>query len=242
MLRLEGWAVNVKRVHRLWKREGYRVPRCRKKRIACGQAAHACNKRIALFRNDVWTYDFIFDRLADGRALKILAVTDEYTRQSLALEAGISINGSTVVSVLNKIAAEHGFPAHIRSDNGPEFIGRAVKQWLAGTATQGLYVEPGSPWQNGYAESLNSRFRDECLNMHMFYTLKEARAIISEWQRKYNERRPHSALGGLPPKVFAARLAGMNGTTLRYVPPIPSATLLLETCAQTTMTTQETLI
>jgi transposase InsO family protein len=106
MLRLEGWRVNVKRVHRLWKQEGYRVPRCRKKRIVSGQASHACNKKSSLFRNDVWTYDFIFDRLADGRALKILAVTDEYTRQSLALEAGISMNGSAVVSVLNKIAAD----------------------------------------------------------------------------------------------------------------------------------------
>jgi transposase InsO family protein len=235
MLRLEGWRVNVKRVHRLWKQEGYRVPRCRKKRVASGQASHACNKKSSLFHNDVWTYDFIFDRLADGRALKILAVTDEYTRQSLALEAGISMNGSAVVSVLNKIAAEHGFPAHIRSDNGPEFIGRAVKQWLTGTATQGLYVEPGSPWQNGYAESLNSRFRDECLNMHIFYTLKEARAIISEWQRKYNERRPHSALGGLPPKVFAARLADMNGTALRYVPPIPFRILSVVALSITTL-------
>jgi hypothetical protein len=116
MLRLEGWAVNVKRIHRLWKREGYRVPPRRKKRLVHGQAANACNKKIALFRNDVWTYDFIFDRFADGRALKILAVTDEYTRQSLALEADISMNGNDVVSILSKIAAEHGFPAYIRSE------------------------------------------------------------------------------------------------------------------------------
>jgi transposase InsO family protein len=160
--------VNVKRILRLWKLEDYRVPPRRKKRLAHGQAANVCNKKIALFRNDVWTYDFIFDRLAYGWALKIPAVTDEYTRQSPALEAGISMNGNDVVSILNKIAAEHGFPAYIRSYNGPEFIGRAVKQRLAATVSQGLYVEPGSPWQNGYAESPNSRFREECLNMPMF--------------------------------------------------------------------------
>ena len=120
---------------------------------------------------------------------------------------------------------EHGFPAHIRSDNGPEFIGRAVKEGLSSTATQGLYVEPGSPWQNGYAESLNSRFRDDCLNMHMVYTVKEARTIINEWQRKYNEHRPHSAPGGIPPKVFAARLSDMDGATLRCVPSISAPAL-----------------
>ncbi len=206
MLRLEGWSVNNKRVYRLWRREGYRVPKAKKKNILGGSAKNACNKKIALFPNDIWTYDFIFDRLSDGRALKILVITDEYTREVLLLEVGISVNGTSVVNALNKLTKIRGLPCHVRSDNGSEFISKAVKQWFLSTGSSSLYIEKGSPWQNGYAESLNSRFRDECLNMNMFYTMKEAREIIGNWQITYNERRPHSALGGLPPSVFARKV------------------------------------
>lgn len=213
MLRLEGWRVNHKRIHRLWKQEGYRVPTPKKKSKASGSSMYACNKKIAKGKNDIWTYDFIFDRLENGRALKILAVTDEYTRESLALIVGESATGATVASVLDRLSIKHGFPNYVRSDNGSEFTSSAVKKWFAASGTEGLYVEKGAPWQNGYAESFNSRFRDECLNMNLFSTVKEASAIIADWQSQYNHRRPHSALGGLPPSLFAEQWAKNNHTT-----------------------------
>lgn len=181
------------------------MPPLRKKKRASGVADNACNKKRALFRNDIWTYDFIFDRLENGRALKVLALTDEYTRESLALEVGTSADGATVVAVLDRVSKERGFPRHVRSDNGSEFVSRAVKNWFSASGVQGLYVEKGAPWQNGYAESFNSRFRDECLNMYQFQTVHEAKVLIGDWQKKYNERRPHSALGNLPPAEFAKR-------------------------------------
>jgi transposase InsO family protein len=217
-LRLAGWRVNYKRIHRLWKREGYRVPKASKKKRAVGMAQNACDKRRAESMNDVWTWDFIFDRLEDGRQLKVLTVTDEWTRESLAIEVGRSFSGGQVLEVLRGICRERGVPGHIRSDNGSEFIGRQIKDWLASTGAEGLYIEGGAPWQNGYAESFNSRFRDECLNMNMFYTVKEAREIMKSWQKQYNEKRPHSSLGGLPPKIFAARCQSEDGTPLRFAP------------------------
>ena len=217
-LRLAGWDVNHKRIHRLWKREGYRVPQAKKKKRGVGVGLNACDKRRAESMNDVWTWDFIFDRLEDGRQLKVLTVTDEYTRESLAIEAGRSFNGAQVVEVLKRIGRERGVPGHIRSDNGSEFIGRQVKDWLASTGAEGLYIEGGAPWQNGYAESFNSRFRDECLNMNVFYTVKEAREIIRMWRKQYNEKRPHSSLGGLTPKMFATRCLSEDGTPLRFAP------------------------
>lgn len=205
MLKLEGWHVNLKRVHRLWKQEGYRVPIAKKKPRHSGSSANACHKIKAQAPNDVWTYDFIFDRLEDGRALKILAVTDEYTRESLAIVVGNSLGSADVVLTLNDIAKRRGFPRYLRSDNGSEFVSEAVKRWFAASGTEGLYVEKGSPWQNGFAEAFNSRFREECLNMNLFYTVKEASEIIKDWQWRYNERRPHSSLKGLPPAEFARR-------------------------------------
>ena len=205
MLCHEGWKVNLKRVYRLWRSKGYRVEAHKTRKIVCGSGANACNRRRASFRNDIWAYDFIFDRLENGRPLKILAVTDEYTRESLALEVGRSIPGSRVIEILNKLVLERGLPSGIRSDNGSEFTGKAVRNWLKATGVEGLRVEKASPWQNGYAESFNSRFRDECLNMNQFFTLREARILIMEWQRKYNEIRPHGALSGLPPAEFARR-------------------------------------
>lgn len=205
MLCQEGWKVNLKRVYRLWRSKGYRVEAHKNKKVFSGSGANACNRRRASFRNDIWAYDFIFDRLENGRPLKILAVTDEYTRESLALEVGRSIPGSRVIEILNELVLARGLPRGIRSDNGPEFIGKAVGNWLKATGVEGLHVEKASPWQNGYAESFNSRFRDECLNMNQFFTLQEARILINEWQTKYNEIRPHGALSGLPPAEFARR-------------------------------------
>jgi transposase InsO family protein len=218
-LRLAGWNVNYKRIHRLWKREGYRVPKTKKKKRVVGMASNACDKRRAECMNDVWTWDFIFDRLEDGRQLKVLTVTDEYTRESLAVEVGRSFSSDQVLDVLQKITRERGVPCHIRSDNGSEFISRRIKDWLASTGAEGLYIDGGAPWQNGYAESFNSRFRDECLNMNLFYTVKEAREITKLWQKKYNEKRPHSSLGGMTPKMFAARCQSEDGTPLRSAPP-----------------------
>lgn len=213
MLRLEGWQINAKRVYRIWRREGYRVGPHKKKRRTSGFPVNACNNRRARHRNDIWAYDFVFDRLENGRPLKILAITDEYTRESIALEVAQSITGAKIVEILNNLVSERGVPTGIRSDNGSEFLGSAVSSWLAATGVEGLNVEKASPWQNGYAESFNSRFRDECLNMNQFFTINEARTLIREWQKKYNERRPHSALSGLPPAEFAKRcqhvVAGM---------------------------------
>ena len=211
LLRLEGWQINPKRVHRIWKQKGYRVPPARKKSRSSGKSQNACDKRKALFPNDVWAYDFIFDRLENGRPLKILAITDEYTRESIGIEVGNSITGSNVVEILNQLVLERGLPLKIRSDNGSEFICGAVSKWMKIMGVQPLNVEKASPWQNGYAESFNSRFRDECLNTNQFYTIKEATIIIKEWQKKYNEKRPHSGLGGLTPKEFARRQIMMAG-------------------------------
>lgn len=205
LLRLEGWQINPKRVHKIWKQKGYRVGPARKQHRTGGNSDNACNKKRAAFKNDVWAYDFIFDRLENGRPLKILAITDEYTKESIAIEVDSSITGEKVVDVLNRSVAERGLPNNIRSDNGSEFTGKTVKKWLEQTGVKGLSVEKGSPWQNGYAESFNSRFRDECLNMNQFYTIKEARVLIGAWRRNYNEKRPHSALAGLPPALFARK-------------------------------------
>ena len=217
-LRLSGWAVNYKRIHRLWKREGYRVPKAKKKKRVAGVASNACDKRRSESMNDVWTWDFIFDRLEDGRQLKVLTVTDEYTRESLAIEVGCSFNGEQVMEVLREICRERGVPGHIRSDNGSEFIGGQIKRWLATAGAEGLYIEGGAPWQNGYAESFNSLFRDECLNMNLFHTVKEAREIMKSWQKQYNEKRPHNSLGGLTPRMFAAQCLAGDGPPLRSAP------------------------
>lgn len=215
LLRMEGWQINKKRVHRIWKERGYRVNPARRKRHAEGGVQNACNKRKAGFRNDVWSYDFIFDRLENGKPIKILAITDEYTRTSISLEAASSLTGSKVVEILNCAVAAHGLPCCIRSDNGSEFTGKAMRKWFEATGVTSLKVAAGSPWQNGYAESFNSRFRDECLNMHQFYTIDEARILIRQWQRDYNEKRPHSALSGMTPSEFSKRsiVAGMVPTS-----------------------------
>lgn len=217
-LRLEGWKVNRKRIHRLWKQVGYKVLKSRKKKRVIGSNVNACDKKRALCKNDVWTWDFIFDRLEDGRQIKIFTVVDEYTRESLAVEVGRSFKGENVVEILNKIGIIRGIPAYIRSDNGSEFICKKVKEWFEKTGAQGLYIAGGSPWQNGYAESFNSRFRDECLNMNAFYTVKEAAIITKSWQKQYNEKRPHSALKGLTPKMFAESCLSGDGHSLRSLP------------------------
>jgi putative transposase len=205
LLRREGWRVNRKRVHRLWRREGLRVPRKQRKRRALGHSANGCQRRRPAGKDDVWAWDFIHDRTADGRPLKWLSVVDEYTRECLVLEVRRSLPAGAVVEMLVKVVERRGTPAHVRSDNGPEFIARAIRHWLARDGIGTLYIKPGAPWENGYAESFHSRLRDELLNGEEFESLTEARVLAEDWQRDYNERRPHSALGYQTPSQYAAR-------------------------------------
>jgi putative transposase len=215
LLLREGWRVNHKRVQRLWRREGMRVPRQRLKRRPPGHSGNSCIRRKAERRDHVWTYDFLFERTEDGRQVKILAVVDEYTRECLCTHVARSITGEDVIGVLAAIMIERGAPAHIRSDNGPEFIARAVQSWLQSIGTNTLFIQPGSPWENAYIESFNSRLRDELLNGELFIGLAEARYLIENWRVDYNTERPHSSLCYLTPAEFAAGCAPSDSASLR---------------------------
>ena len=206
LLRAEGRKVNVKRVLRVWRAEGLRVPRRQRKRRRLGAGAGGSQRRRAGRRNEVWSYDFVFDQTADGRPLKVLPVVDEHTRECLALVVGRSLTAADVVRTLARLVGERGVPAYLRSDNGPEFIAAAVKGWPAKEGVVTLYIEPGSPWENAYSESFNSRLRDELLNREVFGSLKEAEVLLAEYRRAYNHDRPHSSLGYVAPAVFAARV------------------------------------
>ncbi len=220
-LRQEGWGVNYKRVHRLWKQEGYKVPRKVRKKRAVGDASNACDKRAATGPNDVWTWDFIHDRLVDGRALKCLVIIDEYTRECLELGMARSIQGDDVLDVLSHLIGERGAPNYIRSDNGSEFIAEQVRKWLDDLGVETMYIEPGAPWQNGYAEAFNSRLRDEFLEMNYFTTLKEAQQLAQRWKDHYNTKRLHSSLDYLAPVEFARRCGALGSVSLRSTPPRP---------------------
>lgn len=207
LLRLEGFRVSFKRVHRIWKAEGLKVRKKPKKKRAQGKSKHACHRLRAERINHVWTWDFIFDRTASGHSLKWLSIIDEYTRRCITLDVGRSITSEDVIDRLAELFAMYGVPECIRSDNGPEFIAKAIQQWLSMLEVQTLYVEPGSPWQNGYAESFHSRLRDELLNLEEFESVRHARAHAAAWREDYNGCRPHSSLGGLPPNEFTRRSA-----------------------------------
>ena len=211
LLRQEGFKVNEKRVRRLWRQAGLKVPQKQRKtrRLPPGAGGdNACHRRRAERVDHVWTFDFCFDRTADGRALKIFSVVDEFTRRCLAIEARRGITGAAVVSVLDGLVTAHGgAPGHVRCDNGSEFVCRAVRAWSARTGVAGLYVAPGSPWENGYVESYHARLRDEVLAREEFATVAEARGLLEVWRREYNEVRPHGSLGYKTPAAFAAELA-----------------------------------
>jgi putative transposase len=207
LLRVEGFKVNRKRVHRLWKRQGLKVPVKQHKRRRLGTSANGIVRHRALHKDHVWAWDFIHDRTEDGRTLKWLSVVDEHTRECLALEARRSFVSGDVIDVLRELLAIRGAPAHIRSDNGPEFIAQAIRSWLGSARVQTLYIEPGSPWENGYAESFHGRLRDELLEGELFTCLAEAKMLSVQWRLEYNHRRPHSSLGYVPPAAFAASLA-----------------------------------
>lgn len=205
MLRGEGWRVNRKRVHRLWRQEGLKVPLKARKQRALGHSGNSCQRYRAQRKNQVWSYDFVHDKTEDHRGLKFLAVVDEYTRECLALEVARYMSGEEVAVVLERIVAERGTPEHLRSDNGAEFIATKVKRWLAQARIATLYIEPGSPWENAYSETFNSRMRDEFLNRELFTSLAEAQLLAAEYRQEYNHRRPHSALHYRTPADFAAQ-------------------------------------
>jgi transposase InsO family protein len=204
LLRREGWEVNKKRVQRLWREAGLKVPAKERKRRRLGTSENSCTRRRAEYIDHVWSYDFAMDTTEEGRRLKVMPVVDEYSRECLALEVERSITAAEVVKTLNRLFAERGEPAYIRSDNGPEFIAKAIKRWLASSGVETLYIEPGAPWENAYSETFISRLRDELMNREVFANLKEAKILAEDYRSHYNHYRPHGALGYLTPMEFAA--------------------------------------
>jgi putative transposase len=195
----EGWRVNAKRVQRIWRREGLKVPGKQPKKGRLWLHDGSCVRLRPSWPNHVWSYDFVQDRTHDGRAFRMLTVIDEYTRRCLAIVVERKLNSDSILHCLTELFVLHRPPDHIRSDNGPEFTAKAVRSWLARTGVKTLYIEPGSPWENGYNESFNGKLRDELLNAEIFYTMTEAKVLIERWRQHYNTIRPHSALGYRPP-------------------------------------------
>ena len=191
LLRLEGWTVNHKRIERLWRREGPKVPKRHRKKGRLWLNDGSCVRLRPAYKNHVWSYDFIMTRTHDGRAVKILTIIDEHTRECLSFDVERQITKEQVVERLADLFAQRGVPKYIRSDNGPEFTAKAVRDWLKDLGVATLYIEPGSPWENGYVESFHGRMRDELLNGEIFYALLEAKVLIERWRRYYNNIRPH---------------------------------------------------
>ena len=202
-LRQDNWVVNHKRVQRIWQKESLQVPYRRKFKKAKGSSANSCAVKKAEYPDHVWTYDFMKDQTENGRKLKLLTVLDEFTRESPAIKVDRSIRAKDVILVLEYLFMVRGQPEFIRSDNGPEFIANAIKKWLKEKHVETLYIEPGSPWENGYAESFNGKLRDEVLNRELFYSVKEAEVIVEDWRLEYNNHRPHSSLGYMTPAAYA---------------------------------------
>ena len=205
LLRGEGWRVNHKRVARLWRREGLKVPQRQPKRGRLWLTDGSCVRLRPTHRHHVWAYDFVTDRTHDGRPVKLLAVVDEYSRECLALVVARRLRATDVLEILADLFVVHGAPGYLRSDNGPEFTASIVRTWLQALDVQTLFIAPGSPWENGYVESFNGKLRDELLARETFETLAEARILIERWRRQYNTVRPHSALGYRPPAPEAVR-------------------------------------
>jgi putative transposase len=199
LLHSEGWCVNLKRVYRIWRREGLKVPQKQPKRGRLWLNDGSCIRLRPERPGHVWSYDFVQDRTQEGRPFRMLTVIDEYTRRCLAILTARKLNADDVLHCLTDLFAAHGPPEHIRSDNGSEFTAKAVRGWLSRIGVKTLYIEPGSPWENGYNESFNSKLRDELLNGEIFTTLREAQVLIERWRQHYNAVRPHSSLGYRPP-------------------------------------------
>lgn len=192
--------MSCSRTHRIWRRAKLQVPRRRPRRRI---ASHRPRPLAATGANQVWAYDFVFDACANGQVLKCLTVIDEYTRECLAIDVAGSLRSSRVIEVLEKLVSERGAPLHIRSDNGPEFVSRAILRWLTQAKIETALIDPGKPWQNGSNESFNGKFRDECLGAQWFTNRVDAKIVIEDWRVEYNEVRPHSSLGNQTPAEFA---------------------------------------
>lgn len=214
LLRGGGPAVNLKRVHRLWREAGLQVRRKATKRRRAGSGENSTVRLKAEHPNHVWSYDFVFDTTEDGRAIKLLPIVDDYTRECLALACARSIASTGVTDVLERLIGERGAPQFVRSDNGPEFIAEHVADYLNESNSQARHIDRGAPWQNGYVESFNGKLRDELLGREIFTSLHEAQVLTESWRRHYNERRPHSALGYLTPSAYAASLTGKTNLQL----------------------------
>ena len=199
MLRSEGWTVNAKRVERIWRREGLKVPQKQPKKGRLWLNDGSCIRLRPEHPNHVWSYDFVEGRTHDGRRFRMLNIIDEFTRECLAIRIDRKLNSTDVIDALSDLFILRGVPGHVRSDNGPEFVAKAVREWIVAVGAKTAFIEPGSPWENGYCESFNSKLRDELLNGEIFYSLAEAKVIIEAWRRYYNTERPHSSLGYRPP-------------------------------------------
>jgi putative transposase len=206
LLVAEGWEVNRKRVQRIWREEGLRVPQKHRKRRRLGESTVPARRLAAERPNHVWALDYQHDQTADGRVIRLLNVVDEYTREALTMLVARSIDADTTVAVLERVVAERGAPEHLRCDNGTELTSHALRDWCRFSKTATAYIDPGSPWQNPYVESFNGKVRDELLDVEEFSCLAEARVVIEDWREDYNQRRPHSSLGMRSPAAFAATL------------------------------------
>jgi putative transposase len=207
-----GWQVGCDRVQRIWRREGLKVPRKHRPRGRLWLNDGSCIRLRPAHRNHVWSYDFVEAQTHDGRRIRLMTLIDEYTRECLAIRVARRINSLGVVEAMADVMLTRGIPEHIRSDNGAEMTAKVVRNWLARLGTAPLYIEPGSPWENGYCESFNGKLRDECLNQEIFYSLKEAQVVIEQWRNQYNTIRPHSSLGYRPPapQTSTGQLANLD--------------------------------
>ena len=214
LLRAEGWRVNHKRVERIWRQEGLRVPAKQPKRKRLWLADGSRLRLRPMHANHVWTYDFVMDRTADGRSFRMLTIVDEHTRECLAIDVARRLSSEDVLERLSDLFVRRAVPTHIRSDNGSEFTAHRVRDWLARVGVKTLYIEPGSPWENGTIESFNGKLRDELLAREQFDTLLEAKVLIERWRRHYNTVRPHSSLGYRPPAPEACPAVQPASATL----------------------------
>ena len=223
LLRDAGWRVNKKRVERIWRREGLKVPAKQPKRGRLWLNDGSCIRLRAERPNHVWSYDFVEDRTHDGRKYRMLNVIDEFTHECLAIRVNRKLKAVDVIDVLSDLFILRGVPGHIRSDNGAEFIAKAVQEWITAVGAKTAYIAPGSPWENGFIESFNARLRDELLDGEIFYSLKEAKIVIESWRRHYNTVRPHGSLGYRPPAPEVSMLVMSMRTAPQPRPVAPPA-------------------
>lgn len=206
MLNEKGWNINRKRVARIWKLHGLKVPKKQQKRARFWDQAGSCIRLRPEYKDHVWSYDFMVDQIHNGRPFRMLNIIDEFTRECIAIKVARNLTSKDVIETLGELFLKRGVPKHIRSDNGPEFIASGLRLWLEKLDAKPVFITPGSPWENGYCESFNGKLRDELLAREIFYSLKEAKVLIERWRNYYNTKRPHSSLGYRPPapEVFIA--------------------------------------